>query len=335
MPSLPDKGHPSNSSAGLHAWSPVTLATPDVHLWMPETIAQDLIAVWEAEDLPPQASDGWEPLTIDPEQDLADPAAQSQPAVLSRLPATAESWLPTDITTFESDAEDDLTDDMNDPDSSPSNQRRQAQQAFAQQILEQAEREAHEAQQRAVEIIHQAEAQAAILLQHAQAQAEGITRQAYDQGVSEAHAETAELLRVANTLVAEVEAWRENQFAQNEIMLLRMVIEIAQTIFGDGLPLDPETLGQTFSRALAEAKILGNLRIYLHPDDAAVLNPHWLQRQTAMSGQQIELVPSDIIKRGGCYIEGQYGSVDARVETQFHLVEETLLGEAPAAGDRS
>jgi flagellar assembly protein FliH len=196
--------------------------------------------------------------------------------------------------------------------------------------------------QKAAEIVRQAEAQAGETLLQAETHAADLVRQAGERvaevteqaqtaGLAAAKAETAELLRTAMGIVGEVIDWREDQFAHGEMMVLRLVIEIAQSIFGEGLPLDPETLGQAFSRAMAQAKTLGDLRIYVHPEDAAALGAYWPQRQAALSGQRVELVPSDIIKRGGCFLEGQFGQVDARVDTQFQLVKDTLLSTLAAS----
>jgi flagellar assembly protein FliH len=191
-----------------------------------------------------------------------------------------------------------------------------------------------QAQERAEELIALAESKAEDVLQQAQESAGGTLRLAYEQGWQAAKEETEAQIGVANAIVDEVREWRDNLFRQGELMMLRLVIEIAQSIFGDGLPLDPETLGQAFTRALAEARTLGDLRVYVHPEDALVLGEHWAAQQTLMSGQRIELVSSDIIKRGGCFVEGQFGSVDGRVETQFQIAKDTLLGvlAAPDGG---
>jgi len=194
------------------------------------------------------------------------------------------------------------------------------------------------------EMLQQAEAQARELLESAAAEAAEITRQALEEanevkrqaisdGVAAANAETRDMLRAATAIVGEVNAWRESLIAGAEMDLLRLVIEIAQSIFGEGLPLEPEALGQAFSRALSEAKTLGDLRIYAHPEDVAVLGPHWARQQAAISGQSIELIASDIIKRGGCFVEGQYGSVDARVESQLKIAQDTLLAAYPHLGE--
>ncbi|MGB9521478.1 MAG: FliH/SctL family protein [Anaerolineales bacterium] len=175
------------------------------------------------------------------------------------------------------------------------------------------------------EIIRQAEQAAQMIREQAQQEAQQIQRQAYTDGLAAANAETQSMLMTAKSILEEVQTWKEAMFEQGEMMMLRLVIEIAQTMFGDGLPLDPDTLGQTFSRALNQAKTLGNLRIYVHPEDAAVLSAHWNKLQGAIGGQQVELIPSEVIKRGGCYIDGQFGSVDARVETQFQNIRDALL----------
>jgi flagellar assembly protein FliH len=177
----------------------------------------------------------------------------------------------------------------------------------------------------AAEIISKAEKQANELIQQAENQAMQLTHQAYQDGLAAGNAEISDQLKTARAIVEEVETWRENTLSKGEMMMLRLVIEIAQSLFGEGLPLDPDTLGNAFSRALSQAKTLGDLRIYIHPEDAVALTPLWAQQQATFSGQKIELIPSDIIKRGGCFIEGQYGSVDARIETQLQMTKDTLL----------
>lgn len=193
------------------------------------------------------------------------------------------------------------------------------------ELIQQAEEKLRQAQSEAEQILAEARLEAQRIVQEAEEQATLIQRQAYADGQAAANAEAQGMLKAARAIVDEVQKWKENLFEEGEMMMLRLVIEIAQTIFGDGLPLDPDALGQAFARALSQAKSLGDLRVYLHPDDAAVLSAHWDKLQGVTAGQRVELVPSDLIKRGGCYIEGQYGTVDARVETQFQLATEALL----------
>jgi flagellar assembly protein FliH len=182
------------------------------------------------------------------------------------------------------------------------------------------------AEEQAKEIVSKAQARAQEIVAQAENQAADKQKEAYDQGLADSKSETETMLATARSVVDEVQEWKNSLLNQGETMMLRLVIQIAQTLFGDGLPLDPDALGQAFSRALAQARTLGDLRIYVNPDDAITLSSHWSKMQTSFGGQKIELVPSDIIKRGGCFIDGQFGSVDARVETEFEITKNALLG---------
>lgn len=192
-------------------------------------------------------------------------------------------------------------------------------------VYQRASQIVNSAENQAQEIIAQAENMAKEIIHEAENQANEIKNKAYAEGLTTSNVETQGLLTTVQVIVDEVQNWKNNLLEQGEMMMLRLVIEIAQTIFGDGLPLDPDSLGQVFSRALSQARNLGDLRIYVHPDDAISLSSYWSRMQTSFSGQKIELVPSEIIKRGGCFIDGQFGTIDARVETQLDLVKESLL----------
>ena len=162
------------------------------------------------------------------------------------------------------------------------------------------------------------------ILRSSQENAAGITQQAREQGIASARGEISGLLDLANQIVAEVQNWQEGVLRQSESLVLTLVQDITGKLFGYGFTLDPESLEKAFERGLVEAKSLGDLRIRAHPEDVAALDELWPARQTAIRGQKIEMVPDQDIQRGGCYIDGQFGSVDGRLETQLMLVNHTL-----------
>ncbi|HSO26824.1 MAG TPA: FliH/SctL family protein [Anaerolineales bacterium] len=173
-------------------------------------------------------------------------------------------------------------------------------------------------------LIAQAQAQAQTIRSAAEQDAEEHLRQAYERGLQQAQSETQALTNNLTQIVAEARAWRENLLAQSEPLALELVQLIAETLFGQGYILDATTLVQVLKRALSEAKSLGDLYIHLNPDDLAALDEFWPSQQTVLRGQKIELVADEEILRGGCMVEGQFGVVDSRIETQLGLVYETL-----------
>ncbi len=191
-----------------------------------------------------------------------------------------------------------------------------------------------QAKMRAEQVLQDAEMQAIETMDQTRKQAVAVTQQARTQGMTAAETEAAQLLRSARTIVDEVYAWRESMMAQSEHAVLDLVMEIAKTIFGAGLEVDKDVLEDTFGHAMADAKNLGDLLIHVHPEDAAVLGSHWTQGKSAAGGKRVELVPDHSIRRGGCLIEGQFGLVDARVETRMQAVME-IFSETLAAKDTS
>ncbi|MBI3761201.1 MAG: hypothetical protein HY260_04985 [Chloroflexi bacterium] len=181
------------------------------------------------------------------------------------------------------------------------------------------------------QVLWQSRREAAEIVRQAKEEAAEIAQQARQAGLAAAEAETGELLFSAKGVYDEVRAWRESMLAAGEEAVLSLVAAVAHIIFGEGLALDAGTLKSAFARALAEAKPLGDLRVHVHPDDDALLDPHWPQQQSALIGQRLELVPDPAVRRGGCLVEGQYGSVDARVETQMQVALDAVFAASPAA----
>jgi hypothetical protein len=65
---------------------------------------------------------------------------------------------------------------------------------------------------------------------------------------------------------------------------------------------------------------LGNLRIRANPQDIAVLGDLWLEEQKQLRNITVEWLPSEDILRGGCVIEGDFGSLDARVDLKLDRI---------------
>ena len=196
-------------------------------------------------------------------------------------------------------------------------------------LRQQAEATLLQAREEEQSLISQARLQAAAKVDEANVQNELLQR-SFQMRITQMEQEAAETLATARSIAEEARAWRDNLYTQGETTMLQLVIRIGQTLFGDGFALDPSTLGRAFARALTDAHMLGHLRIYVNPADAAQLSPYWLEQQATVSGQKIELAPSESIKRGGCYIDGQFGAVDALIESQFQAIRDTLMANMPS-----
>lgn len=184
-------------------------------------------------------------------------------------------------------------------------------------ILEQARLQAEE-------IILAAQAEADNILLQAQEEIDEQRKEAQQQGREQAFSEIEDTLKAARSMVEEVQTWKTELISQGERILVEMSKEIAQKMFGEGVELNPEALQINLNRILESANGLGDLNIFLNPQDAKALDPSWSEYQMLITGDKVKIIPSGKITRGGCFVKGNMGSVDGRVETQLHAILETL-----------
>ena len=173
-------------------------------------------------------------------------------------------------------------------------------------------------------ILAEAQARAAEILIHAESTTEEMAQKGYQDGLENGKAELSLTLEAANSLIEQLHSMEEEILVNSESQVLDLVKEIATSLFGEGVILDGKALHETFSRALVNARSLGNLKVYLNPKDAINLDPNWREDQIYISGQKMHFIPSEDIKPGGCYVIGEQGSVDARIDTKLVSILKVL-----------
>jgi flagellar biosynthesis/type III secretory pathway protein FliH len=192
-------------------------------------------------------------------------------------------------------------------------------------------KEKFDAEKERIEIIKNARAQAEAILNEARAEAGRIIEQAQTQAQDEmersrkeayesVHSELKSALSATHVVIEETHQWQAELMKNSEQTLMDMLKEIAQTIFGEGVRLDPNALQVNLNRVMDNAHRLGDLKIFLNPEDANALDPSWTNYQLLITGNKVRIVHSEKIKPGGCVIKGSTGMVDARVETQLSAV---------------
>lgn len=192
------------------------------------------------------------------------------------------------------------------------------------QALVEIEKKVLESHKLAEEIVSSAQKQAQQIIKEAEQHKEQVYQAAYQEGIVKGQAEAVEVLNSAAAVVKETQAWRERMLKDSESNLIEMLQIISKKLFGTGFVLEPSMVEQMVARAISEASRLGNLRVYLNPADEKSLISLWQDSELTVNGQKIQLVPSQNIVRGGCFVEGEFGSVDGRVDVQLDLIQEQL-----------
>lgn len=104
--------------------------------------------------------------------------------------------------------------------------------------------------------------------------------------------------------------------------LARLALVIARRVVAHELKTAPMLIVRTVREAaLALPSATRALRVYLHPDDLALLReldasePHW------------QLLPDPDMQRGDCLLESASSRLDAKVETRLAAIADAIFGD--------
>ena len=187
-----------------------------------------------------------------------------------------------------------------------------------------------EAHHKADQIDLEARRKAEQLIAETEARVQQAEEEGFQRGWDAAREEVRPLLELVKSMAGQVDQWQRQLSAQAENFISDMVFEIARSMFGEGVVLNDRALQANLTRVLENTHALGDLKIFLNPQDAAVLDTSWREAQSAITGNRVQIISAEGITRGGCFVQGALGTVDARVETQL----ETILGSLKNTEER-
>lgn len=202
----------------------------------------------------------------------------------------------------------------------------------------QAQNRLRETEARAREILNEAETKAAKVLEDARSEREKILEEAKrlgrEEGFAAGRAEGEKQAREA--LEAEQEKFRnlfEDLIRQKEKWFQDMeplVVDLVSAAFSKILETEAEErktlIEKTVQKVLKKAQDRVAFRLRVHPDDAA-----WLKEKNLTD---FPIVADEKIAKGGCLLETEAGSVDARRKTLVEQLEETLRHPVSREGER-
>lgn len=200
----------------------------------------------------------------------------------------------------------------------------------------------------AAEIIATAEEIASRILEEAKADAEAIRKQARLEGLEEGKAavsgrveqqleeeirkarsrEVANLVKTLQTLISEVNDWRDTLARDAKEQLISLAVNIAGSVVKREVKCSDDVARLNVEEAIRLSARRSKLLIRISEMDMTMLET-LLDEQPFVqdSDSAVEVVPSSEILPGGCLIESPSGSVDARIETQLREIEKVLLEE--------
>lgn len=174
------------------------------------------------------------------------------------------------------------------------------------------------AEEKARQILDEARENASDLLAAAETQAEEIHKTAYREGRDEAEQELVENLLA----IKEV---RSRTFHDVEQDVLKLSVKLAEKIIGREVRQDETTRGEIVLNALRQARQQEMLTVRVNAVDLPLVEQMRERIDSFGRAKFIDFIADQSVKEGGCIIESQSGTIDARLETQLRVLESALL----------
>ncbi len=113
--------------------------------------------------------------------------------------------------------------------------------------------------------------------------------------------------------------------AQVEHELLTLAMALARQIVRRELKTDPTQIIGIIREAIAALPVAArDVRVHLHPEDAAVVREHLAPTESERAWNMVE---DPVMARGGCQITTATSRIDARLETRLGSILSELLGD--------
>ncbi|MBI4665473.1 MAG: hypothetical protein HY751_03585 [Nitrospinae bacterium] len=184
------------------------------------------------------------------------------------------------------------------------------------------------------EILRRSMDEAEEIVSAARAQAGVIRDQARNEGYTQGHKDgyTAGLkaadpvMTTFQSLVKELMTARDVFYGQAEEEMAHLVINVAAAALGNEIEKNPALIRNVIRSAVRKLQAREDMIIHINPQDMAEA-----EKFRPELGKEVEDIDKvtfkgdPLITRGGCMLETNIGSIDARVETQLESMRESLL----------
>lgn len=153
-------------------------------------------------------------------------------------------------------------------------------------------------------------------------------RKGYDRGRAEGRTEAEEVLRQFDQAIKDAVQQREILLQQSKQKILELVIQISRKVTFDAIAVDPEVTLTMISGVIDSLIDRSHLKIKVNPDHLPMVEQNIDQFMAGSATiKEIKIEADPRVRYGGCLIETPTGDIDARLDSQLEVVEETILSD--------
>jgi flagellar assembly protein FliH len=155
----------------------------------------------------------------------------------------------------------------------------------------------------------------------------------YEAGVKKGLENAEEVLRQLDGAIKDAIVQREALFEEARDKVLELVVKISKKVTYDAIDIDPEIVVKMINGVIDSLVDRTTIKIKVNPKHLAIVEQNidsFLKNSTMIKELSIESDPR--VQYGGCFIETPTGDIDARLNSQFEVIEDALLSGEEETG---
>jgi len=147
-------------------------------------------------------------------------------------------------------------------------------------------------------------------------------------GLEEGLADARNVMSQFEQAVKDALGQRESLLQEAKQNILQLVLKVAKKVTFDAVNVDREAAATMISGVIDQLTDRSQLKIKVNPDFLPIVEQ---QIDRLLSGstsiKELKLQADPRVQCGGCFIETPSGDIDARLESQFEVIETVLSDE--------
>lgn len=161
-------------------------------------------------------------------------------------------------------------------------------------------------------------------------------RQGFEQAQADIREEYASMLQEAKTILEQAYMQKQQIIREAEPFLIELAIAIAEKVIRRELTLSPEWVVQMTKTVLSRRREKGLITLCVSPKHYAYMQDARDELLLAVDSQaELQILPDATVHDHGCVVRTEFGSIDAKVDTQLQEIKKALqqLAVRNEAGD--
>lgn len=157
-------------------------------------------------------------------------------------------------------------------------------------------------------------------------------RSGQEAGLQKGLNEARQVLARFDLAIKDAVAQRETLLQQAKSRILELVLQISRKVTFEAIEADREATVQLINGVIAQLVDRSRLKIRVHPDYLPIVEQNINRFLTGSASiKEITFEADPRVRHGGCFIETPTGDIDARLDSQFDVIADTLVQiEEPA-----